>query len=357
MVAVRDEFDAATSTDTLELTQRTPATPEPEELPLHIPFAVGLLDRDGRDIPLRLPGEAAPVGTTRVLELREARQTFRFAGIARRRRLAAANFSAPIIVHFPTPTRILLPRGTDSDAVTRWDAAQRWLANAMLALARCHCEGRPMGAATHHWCVSSKNLLADRVSDPALIAHGADAARCGIRRRAGARRRSRRRDRRERIPQARDRHALRDLFERVYASVACARPTRRPTTRPVRAGSPTCRALPRRPSTFRRRAIAVAHYHASDNMTDTLAALAALKDGVNDERDGLFARFEARWRDEPLVLDNGLRRGAGRAGTDALTRVQALLAHRRASKRAQPEPRAVAGRRVRAAQFRALSRG
>ena len=41
----------------------------------------GAIGPDGRDIPLRLDGEAAPVGTTRVLDVRKARQSFRFAGI------------------------------------------------------------------------------------------------------------------------------------------------------------------------------------------------------------------------------------------------------------------------------------
>ncbi|MBZ4359294.1 hypothetical protein LAM19_23890, partial [Mycobacterium tuberculosis] len=36
--------------------------------PLLIPFAIGLIGRDGRDLPLRLDGEAAAAGTTRVLD-------------------------------------------------------------------------------------------------------------------------------------------------------------------------------------------------------------------------------------------------------------------------------------------------
>ena len=102
-----------------------------------------LLDRDGRDIPLRLPGEAAPVGTTRVLELRGSSQTFRFAGIGERPVPSLLrNFSAPIIVDYPyTDETLAFLAAHDSDAVTRWDAAQRCYANAMLALARCHREG------------------------------------------------------------------------------------------------------------------------------------------------------------------------------------------------------------------------
>ena len=44
-------------------------TPVAARPPLHIPLALGLLGPDGRDIPLRLAGEATAQGTTRVLEL------------------------------------------------------------------------------------------------------------------------------------------------------------------------------------------------------------------------------------------------------------------------------------------------
>ena len=70
VVAASGHFDAALSTYTLEVAQRTPPTPgQPTKLPLHIPFAVGLVGQDGRDIPLKLEGEAAPAGATRVLHL------------------------------------------------------------------------------------------------------------------------------------------------------------------------------------------------------------------------------------------------------------------------------------------------
>jgi aminopeptidase N len=91
------------------------------------------------------------------------------------------------------------------------------------------------------------------------------------------------------------------------------------------------------------RAIAVAHFDASDNMTDTFAALAALKDGVNAERDALFARFEARWRDEPLVLDKWFALEALAERPDALSRVQTLLAHPRFNARNPNRVRSLVG--------------
>ena len=46
-----------------------------------MPFAVGLLGADGAELPLQLDGETAPRGLTRVLELTQAVQTFRFVNV------------------------------------------------------------------------------------------------------------------------------------------------------------------------------------------------------------------------------------------------------------------------------------
>ena len=91
------------------------------------------------------------------------------------------------------------------------------------------------------------------------------------------------------------------------------------------------------------RALAVAQYDAADNMTDAIAALAAIKDSDAPERHELFARFEARWRDEPLVLDKwfALEATAQRKGT--LARVRSLLAHPRFNARNPNRVRSLVG--------------
>jgi aminopeptidase N len=73
--------------------------------------------------------------------------------------------------------------------------------------------------------------------------------------------------------------------------------------------------------------MAVAHFDAADNMTDSVAALAALKNDDTPERRALFDRFEAQWRDEPLVLDKWFALEATSARADTLDRVRRLLAH------------------------------
>ena len=346
VVTVRGAFDAATSTYSIEVSQRTRSTPgQGEKLPLHIPFAVGLVDHDGRDIPLRLAGEAAPVGTTRVLELREATQTFRFAGIDRPPVPSLLrNFSAPVIVDFPyTDEDLAFLAAHDSDAVMRWDAAQRCYANAMRALAQDHREAKPMSLPPSLARIVDK-LLADRASDPALIAlalmppdaayvaaqeeildaEGVTAARLFLVRAIGT--------------------SLRESFERVHRERRVRAPyaPSNDQTGARRLANMCLRYLAAidDPSA---RAIAVAHFDSSDNMTDTFAALAALKDGVNVERDTLFARFESRWRDEPLVLDKWFALEALAERPDTLSRVQALLAHPRFNARNPNRVRSLVG--------------
>src|SRR5690606_38474529 len=93
-------WDAAAGAFTLTLEQHTPPTPgQADKLPLVIPVAVGLIGADGRDCPLRLDGEAQAGATTRVLQLVEARQSFRFTGLAAEPVPSLLRgFSAPVIL-------------------------------------------------------------------------------------------------------------------------------------------------------------------------------------------------------------------------------------------------------------------
>ncbi|MDB5743846.1 MAG: aminopeptidase, partial [Polaromonas sp.] len=82
-VAVATRHDADAGTYDITLTQSCPPTPgQKTKLPFHIPVKVGLLAASGADLPLTLEGEdGTNAPTTRVLELTEASQTFRFTGV------------------------------------------------------------------------------------------------------------------------------------------------------------------------------------------------------------------------------------------------------------------------------------
>jgi aminopeptidase N len=115
-VAIEDRFDPATKTLTLTVAQSCPPTPgQPEKKPYHIPFALGVIGDDGRDL------------ESRVLELRKPTETFVFSGVAAARPRLSLNrsFSAPIIVDRKESEEDLAFRmARDSDAFNRWNAAQ-----------------------------------------------------------------------------------------------------------------------------------------------------------------------------------------------------------------------------------------
>jgi aminopeptidase N len=346
IVSVQGRYDAGARSYTLDVRQRTSPTPgQPEKQPFHIPLAVGLLGPDGNDLPLMLDGESAGRATTRVLNVTKAQQSFRFVGVpAAPVPSLLRGFSAPVKLDFDYRDEDLaFLAAHDSDPVNRWDAAQRTLVAAMLRLARDHRDRR---APTLPRTLSSLvgHLLRDRDSDPALLAlaltlpdpsyvaalevvvdvDGVTAAHAFLLRELA-------RAHREALAAVRARLARRGPYAKTQSQIA-ARSLCNVALRYLGAlDDPAARA------------VAVAQYQHADNMTDAIAALAALRDGVSVERDRLFAQFEAKWRDEPLVLDKWFALEARSAREDTLARVKALCAHPRFNAKNPNRVRALVG--------------
>ncbi|HDL7412817.1 TPA: aminopeptidase N C-terminal domain-containing protein, partial [Yersinia enterocolitica] len=68
-------------------------------------------------------------------------------------------------------------------------------------------------------------------------------------------------------------------------------------------------------------------YHQADNMTDSLAALAAAVAAQLPCRDELLAAFDVRWSHDGLVMDKWFALQATSPAADVLTQVRALLKH------------------------------
>ena len=76
-VMVDSRYDAHAYAFELTLSQSTPPTPgQASKEPFHIPFAVGLVAGDGRDMPLQLEGESTSASATKVLNLRRRSRRF-----------------------------------------------------------------------------------------------------------------------------------------------------------------------------------------------------------------------------------------------------------------------------------------
>ncbi|HEX6137949.1 MAG TPA: aminopeptidase N [Casimicrobiaceae bacterium] len=346
LVTVRGHYDAAARTYALDVEQSQPsANGSRRKPPLHIPLAIGLLGPGGEDMPLRLAGEAAETATTRLLHLTAAAHRFVFVDVASAPVPSLLRgFSAPVKLAFDyRDEELALLAAHDSDAVNRWDAAQRSFANAILQLARTHRGGGALSlpAPLRHVVGA---LLEDDASDPALRAlalslpdpayvasleplldpDGVIAAWVHI----------------EKVLAREHRGAL----ERAYATYR-PRPPYAPTQDQVgaRSLSNLCLRYLCALDDGAAHALAPEQYRSADNMTDSIAALGALRDSAAPERDALYAHFEAKWREEPLVLDKWFALQAKSLRADTLQTVRTLVAHPRFNARNPNRVRSLVG--------------
>ena len=135
-VTARGRYDAPSRTYTLGLEQHGAPTPgQPSKLPYVIPMTVGLLDRDGRALPLQLEDEAPTQSTERLLVLDEAKSFFTFVNVdAAPVPSLLRGFSAPVILAEPlSDADLLVLLQHDSDPFNRWDAGQRLATERLLA--------------------------------------------------------------------------------------------------------------------------------------------------------------------------------------------------------------------------------
>jgi aminopeptidase N len=173
VVTASTRYDAAAQTYDITLSQRCPDTPgQTGKLPFHIPVAVGLLGADGNDMALALDGEmvgAKEGGTTAVLELKEAEQTFRFTGVREQPVPSILrDFSAPVVLEYPyTDAELLHLFRYDSDAVNRWEAGQRLAMARLLKLTAAVAQGATL-TLDDTFIAAQRAVLVDETLDPAF---------------------------------------------------------------------------------------------------------------------------------------------------------------------------------------------
>ncbi len=127
-VQARGEYDPAARSYTLTLSQSCAATPgQSEKQPFVIPVAVGLIDAQGRDLPLRRPSASGESLGTSLLVFSAASQSFVFEDIdAEPVPSILRGFTAPVIVEGGlTDSQLLHLLAHDSDAFNRWEAGQQ----------------------------------------------------------------------------------------------------------------------------------------------------------------------------------------------------------------------------------------
>ena len=173
VVTAKADYDAAAKKYVLTLTQETKPTPgQPEKLPFVIPLEIGLIGKDGRDLPLRLESEDEPRGTSRTLVLDKPEQTFTFVDVPEKPVLSAnRDFTAPInfVMDYTDAERIHQAR-YDSDLFNRWDASQQYAVKLMLEMIKAVQNGEKKPAVSEEYIKLWGEYLVNKDLNPAYIA-------------------------------------------------------------------------------------------------------------------------------------------------------------------------------------------
>ncbi len=306
--------------------ERLPGAPDKQ--PLHIPFALGLLDRNGQGLPVKLAGHDQAQATV-LLELLEAEQTWIVDDIAALPVPSLLrNFSAPVIVEYDySDADLALLLAHDSNAFTRWEAGQELATREILRLAADHVGGRALALSASFldaWAavlrapaldaayreralaLPGEKTLAERmdVVDPLALATARDFVRAELGRR---------------------------LADDWQLALQNNQTPGEYSPDPISAGRRALKNLAL--STLMAGGVAgaqqqaEAQYASADNMTDKLAALGALAQfGDKTAGDRALADFYARWEHEPLVIDKWFTLQAVARRTD-VEAVRRLMAH------------------------------
>jgi aminopeptidase N len=266
--------------------------------PFHIPFAVKVGDEE------------------QVLSIKEAEEKFEFRNLSSRPVPSLLRrFSAPVILHYPYAEEDLLHlMARDDDPFNRWEAAQRLAASIIL---------EKKGAPSHAFIQAAKNVLAD--PDPAFAAEVLTLPSEAFL------------AEQMRVVDPDALHAARNALRKALAKELAGELAAKYRVLAAKGPySPDAASAGRRAlrnvclsylSEAGMRQLCYEQFKAADNMTDAMAALAALANLDCEERQQALDGFYAKWQDEPLVVDKWLAVQAASRLPATLETVKRLLAH------------------------------
>ena len=329
-LSVTEDFDAASNAYSLVIEQHTPDTPgQKDKAPLHIPLSMGLMDDAGNDLPLRLKSESEGNDTTRVLHLKNRKDTFIFTGIsARPVPSLLRSFSAPVKLKINRSVdELCFLMAHDTDEFNRWDAAQTLAMQLMVEqfdsneiqvdpafLEACgkiltNHEMKPALLA-EILRLPTEGLLADQhaAADPDRIYQVRKTFRTTIAESLHQELLDRYQSLQERgeysiEPEAMGKRALRNLCLGYLMS---------PDRTAIRDEDFT---------------LCVQQYELGNNMTDVIAALACLCNLEDPYREQALDSFQQKWQQEALVMDKWFSLQATSELQGTLARVQQLMRH------------------------------
>lgn len=330
-VTVETDYDAVEQRLTMTVSQHCPATPgQDQKLPLHIPFAVGLLDKDGDSLPLQLEGESKPFpGDTRVLSVTEASQTFEFINVSSEPLASVLRgFSAPVkLNHKLSNHQLAFMMANDKDSFNRWDAGQKLVINMLLSLVADIQQQKSL-TLSPLLVKQFEQVLTDKKLDPALIAKmltlptenylAAQMEKPDV----------------DAIHQAREfvkrqlAVALKAQFDQTYQRLSVNNSYEFSASEMARRSLKNlCLSyLVASGDPFQVQRC-LRQMKLADNMTELLAGLRVMADQIGPEREHALRAFYEQWKHDKQVVDKWLAVQAASKLPDTLIRVKGLMQH------------------------------
>ncbi|NBB09604.1 aminopeptidase N [Pseudomonas sp. SLFW] len=335
-LAVTESYDAAAKTYSLTFRQSAPTTPgQPgeEKKPFVIPVSLGLLDKQGQEIPLRLQGESSATGTSRVIAVTEAEQIFTFVDINEQPLPSLLRgFSAPVKLSFPyNRDQLMFLMQHDSDGFNRWDAGQQLSVQVLQELVAQHQKGEAL-VLDQRLITALGTVLADESLDQAMVAEmlslPGEAYLTEISEVADV----------DAIHAAREfarQQLANSLSEALWKRYEANREVSKRTAYVAESEHFARRALQNialsylmltgKPEVL---TAAIEQFDSADNMTERLTALAVLVNSPFEaEKAKALAVFAENFKDNALVMDQWFSVQAGSTLPGGLERVKALMQH------------------------------
>lgn len=338
-IQFEDHYDPKKKTYTLTVSQSCPPTHEqPVKLPFHIPIKMGLLDKSGRAIPLRLKGEKRSRGTERMLELTDYQQSFTFVGVQSKPIPSLLrDFSAPVKVdkHVLDNQQKCFLMAHDSNEFNCWDAAQQLHEHVLLEVVSDLSQGKKPHL-DKHYLKANRDILLDKDMNPALRAEIVSLPNF-----------SAMLEKMEtfdpdllfkayRFVTSKLNRDQESVLKSLYSEM---KQGGQDSYSPENASKRSLKnlALGRLVSLHKENKhsdylkLAKKQYYTSLNMTDRMAALGAIVNQGNKETHGLSSKlmneFYEQYKEDEEVIDNWLRLQACYTGDDALKHMQRMLEH------------------------------
>ena len=313
----------------LTIKQTVPPTPDmADKQPMMIPVKIGLLNRNGEAVAFDYQSKRA---TEAVLLLTEAEQTFQFEGVTEAVVPSLLRgFSAPVHLNYPySDDDLLLLLAHDSDAFTRWEAAQTLYRRAVAANLAALSDGVELP--------KHEKLLAavEKVISDDLLDNAFKALLLGVPSEAelwdGA----------ENIDPLRYHQAREALLDTLAVHFlpkwhelnrqAAQQENQSYEYSPEAAGWRTlrnvCRAFVLRADPAHIETVAEKYGEMAQNMTHEWGILSAVNGNESDTRNRLLAQFADKFSDDALVMDKYFALVGSSRRSDTLQQVQTALQH------------------------------